>query len=87
MEPILPDFHWQPYLRISDLPEAQLIYAIILSAWEDANKRIDCPVRRQARHWFQTNKFKEFCSYLDLPYHAIYQNCTAYWSKNDRRRA
>lgn len=80
MYSIKPDFPWFPYLRICDSPEAQLIYAIILTAWEDSNKAFECPDRAEARKWFFSNEFKEYCELVKLPMTVIQEFVTKHWS-------
>lgn len=80
MEPILPEFPWNPSQGISALPEAQLIHAIILLAWSDSNKKINCPTRNEARNWFFSDQFMEFCELLDLPVEAIQESLLKSWN-------
>lgn len=81
MESILPEFSWEPHQRTCDLPEAQLIHAIILSAWQDSNKKFGCPVRNEARDWFNSGRFYELCDLIDFPPDVIQEYVTKSWRK------
>ncbi len=82
MDSILPDFPWFPYLRISDLPEAHLIYAIILSAWEDSIKSDDSALRQSSREWFFSDEFEGYCQLVYLPVHAIQDGASKIWDQS-----
>ncbi|MFO1259073.1 MAG: hypothetical protein U1E78_11780 [Gammaproteobacteria bacterium] len=80
MDLISLDLPCQPRQEILDLPEAQLIYAVIQSAWDDAHKRIDCHARLQAREWFFSTVFEEYCDLLCLSTSVIQSYALQSWS-------
>lgn len=80
MEPIPLNFPWQSREHIFDLPEAQLIQAIMASAWEDANMRFSCPRREEGRMFFHSAWFEDYCNLIDLDYKFIQNAIKPYWS-------
>lgn len=70
---------WHPRQQIFDLPEAQFIYAIILTAIDDATKRFNCPIRNEARSWFYGQQFKELCDVLELDSTLIRKHIRQKW--------
>lgn len=82
MNSFLPDFPWCPCQRVADLPEAHLIYAIILQAWLDASKKIICPIRIEARDWFFSDQFENLCEHVGLPLYVIQDYAKQYWGLN-----
>ncbi len=66
IEPIQPDFLWQPCSEVALLPEAQLLFAVIQVNWQDANGPKFRTKRTIARRWFFTEQFAEFCGHLGL---------------------
>lgn len=79
MEPVPLDLPWDPYLQNTDLPEAKLLFSIILTAWVDANKTFNCPIKVEARDWFFSDMFSEFCDYLNLPESYIQEHLKKHW--------
>jgi hypothetical protein len=80
LEPIPLNFPWQPREHIFDLPEAQLIQAIMVSAWRDATKHFSCPIREEARCWFFSAQFEEYCDSIDINPNLIQEKIKPYWS-------
>jgi hypothetical protein len=66
LEPLQPEFPWRTCLEIDTLPEAQLIYATISQAWDDSTKVSDCPIRKEARRWFFSERFEYFCHLINV---------------------
>jgi hypothetical protein len=81
LEPIQPDFPWQPCQGVVALPEAQLLYAIIQVNWEDSNISTYRPKRTMARRWFFSEQFTEFCEHLNLNITAIRETLFNRWRK------
>lgn len=79
MEPIQPDYFWQPSQQIEDTPEATLIYAIIESAWKDSYQLRPSYKRDLARHWFFSKPFNEYCALLNISAGAIQDYVTTQW--------
>ncbi|MFO1259107.1 MAG: hypothetical protein U1E78_11950 [Gammaproteobacteria bacterium] len=85
MEPTFPDFPWQPRQQLQDLPEAQFIYAIILAACEDSNKRFHCPRRQFARYWFYGAQFRELCDVVGIDHLIIRKQLRQHWRNNGNK--
>lgn len=81
MEPIQPDFPWQPCLSVASLPEAQLLLAIIQANWEDTKSPKYQNKRIYARRWFFTEQFTEFSEHLGLNLSAIRDTLYKRWRK------
>lgn len=81
MEPIQPDFPWQPCPGIASLPEAQLLFAAIEVNWQDANGSKFRTKRTIARRWFFTEQFTKFSEHLGLNISAIRDALYNRWRK------
>lgn len=83
METIELDFLRQQSQEIDFVPEAQLILAIMKQAWSDASKRFDCPIKVEARQWFFSNPFENYCDLLNIDASMIQNSVLKYWKSLD----
>lgn len=81
IEPIQPDFPWQPCSEVALLPDAQLLFAVIQMNWQDANSPKLRTKRTIARRWFFTEQFTEFSEHLGLNLSAIRDTLYNRWRR------
>lgn len=80
LEPIKPQLPWQRCQYGTALPEAELIFAIINQAFEDAYS-YSTVVREEARRWFDSYQFKQYCDLVGLNGLVLRENVIQQWRK------
>lgn len=80
MQTLELDMPWQPCQEVASLPEAQLIYSIIKKAWEDSMLQRNTPIRKEARRWFFSKPFEDFCHLAQICPSLIQRYASKHWS-------
>lgn len=73
------DLPWTIHQEINCVPELQLVYAIFDQAWQDSIARIDNAERKEARRWFFSKPFTEFCQLIDISPNVIQRFVSNKW--------
>lgn len=79
MEPIIPEFPWQRYQHGDAMPEAELICAIIHRAFDDSISS-NIFLRTEARRWFHSHQFKQYCELLNLKHIDTHECVIQQWN-------
>lgn len=79
MESIQPELPWHsPYQYGDLLPEATLVQAVIMKAFEDSKSRYGL-IKKTAREWFYTRDFERYCELLRFDPSILRQYIVKQW--------